>query len=60
MTVFACLNCHAVAHENLRDADVPMTQEKEPRLFARAIFQMFAVHFALLAEACRRFARRMK
>ncbi len=27
-TVFACLNCHAVAHEDLRDAEVPMSFER--------------------------------
>lgn len=59
-TVMACLNCHAGAHEGLRDADVPMTCEKEPTLFARAIFRALAVHFSLLAEACRRFAKRME
>ncbi len=59
-TVHACLNCHAVAHENLRDADVPMTHEQEPTKFARAIFRALAVHFSLLAEACRRFAKRME
>lgn len=56
----ACLNCHAVAHEDLRDADVPMTCEKEPTQFARAIFRALAVHFTLLAKACWRFARRMQ
>jgi len=59
-TVLACLNCHAVAHEQLRDAEVPMTQEKEPTKFARAIFRALAVHFELLAKACRRFAKRME
>lgn len=59
-TVPACLNCHAVAHEGLQDADVPMTCEKEPTKFARAIFRALAVHFSLLAEACRRFAKRME
>lgn len=59
-TVPACLNCHAVAHEYLRDAEVPMTCEKEPTEFARAIFRALAVHFSLLAEACRRFAKRME
>jgi hypothetical protein len=58
--VHACLNCHAVAHEDLRDAEVPMTCEREPVKFARAIFRALAVHFSLLAEACRRFARRMQ
>jgi hypothetical protein len=55
-----CLNCHAVAHEHLQDADVPMTQEKEPTKFARAIFRAFAVHFELLAKACWRFAKKME
>jgi hypothetical protein len=60
ITVPACLNCHAVAHEQLRDADVPMTCEKEPTKFARAIFRALAVHFSLLAEACWRFAKKME
>lgn len=59
ITVPACLNCHAVAGEGLRDADVPMTSEREPTKFARAIFRALAVHFTLLAKACWRFARRM-
>ena len=59
-TVLACLNCHAVAHESLQDAEVPMTEEKEPTKFARAIFRALAVHFTLLAEACKRFAKRME
>ena len=60
LTVFACLNCHAVAHENLRDAEVPMTHEQQPTKFARAIFRALAVHFELLAKACWRFAKRME
>ena len=60
MEVPSCLNCHAVAHEDLRDADVPMTCEKEPTKFARAIFRALAVHFSLLAKACWRFAKRME
>lgn len=59
-TVPACLNCHAGAHDALTDAEVPMTCEKEPTKFARAIFRALAVHFSLLAEACRRFSRRMQ
>jgi len=60
LEVPACLNCHAVAHEHLRDADVPMACEREPTKFARAIFRALAVHFSLLAKACWRFARRMQ
>ena len=59
-TGLVCLNCHAVAHEHLLDADVPMACEQEPTKFARAIFRALAVHFSLLAKACWRFARRMK
>jgi hypothetical protein len=55
-----CLNCHAVAHEELQDADVPMIWEKDPTKFARAIFRALAVHFSLLAKACWRFAKRME
>jgi hypothetical protein len=60
LTAPACLNCHAVAHEGLNDADVPMTHEQEPTRFARAIFRALAVHFSLLAKACWRFAKRME
>ncbi len=60
LTVPACLNCHAVAHENLRDVEVPMSHEQERTKFARAIFRALAVHFSLLAEACSRFAKKMK
>lgn len=58
-TAPVCLNCHAVAHEDLRDADVPMISEGEPTEFARAIFRALAVHFSLLAKACWRFAQTM-
>lgn len=54
-----CLNCHAVAHEHLRDADVAMKCEKDPVAFARSIFRLLAVHFSLLADACQRFAKKM-
>jgi hypothetical protein len=54
-----CLNCHAAAHEHLRDADVAMKCERDPVAFARSIFRLLAVHFSLLAEACRRFAKKM-
>jgi hypothetical protein len=60
LTIPLCLNCHAVAGESLRDAEVPMTCEKEPTKFARMIFRAFAVHFSLLAKACWRFAGRME
>jgi hypothetical protein len=59
-TVPVCLNCHAVAHEHLRDAEVAMTCEKEPTAFARAIFGALALHFSLLAKACWGFAKKME
>ena len=60
LTIPACLNCHAVAHEQLLDAEVPMTQEEDPTKLARAIFRAFAVHFELLAKPCWRFAKKME
>jgi hypothetical protein len=60
LTVPACLNCHAVTHEQLRDADVLMTCERQPTKLARAIFRALAVHFSLLAKACLRFAKKME
>ena len=60
ITAPVCLNCHAGAHEGLRDAEVPMSCEKDPEKFARAIFRAQEVHFSLMAEACRRFAKRME
>ncbi len=54
-----CLNCHAVAHEHLRDADIAMKCESDPIAFARAIFGLLAVHFSLLADACWRFSKKM-
>lgn len=59
LTAPVCLNCHAVAHEDLQDAEVPMTCEKEATKFARAIFRALAVHFSILAKACWRFAKRL-
>jgi hypothetical protein len=54
-----CLNCHAVAHEHIRDAEVAMKCERDRIAFARAIFRLLAVHFSLLADACWRFAKKM-
>jgi len=59
VTAPVCLNCHAVAHEHIRDAEVAMKCERDPVAFARAIFRLLAVHFSLLAEACWRFAKKM-
>jgi hypothetical protein len=60
LVVPCCLNCHAAAHERLEEAEVPMACEKEPTEFSRAIFRALAVHFELLANACKRFAKKME
>jgi len=54
-----CLNCHAVAHEHIRDAEVAMKCERDRIAFACAIFRLLAVHFSLLADTCWRFAKKM-
>ncbi len=59
ITVPLCLNCHAVAHEHLSDADIAMKCERDPIAFARSVFLSQAVHFSSLAEANRRFAKKM-
>jgi hypothetical protein len=58
-TAPVCLNCHAAAHERIRDANIAMTCEKDPTALARAVFRLLAVHFSLLALACRKFAKKM-
>jgi hypothetical protein len=60
VTAPICLNCHAAAHERIRDANISMTCENDPKAFASAVFRLLAVHFSLLALACRRFAKRME
>jgi hypothetical protein len=60
VTAPVCLNCHAAAHESIRDANIAMTCEKDSNAFARAVFLLMAVHFSMLAEACRRFAKKME
>jgi len=59
VTAPVCLNCHATAHEQITDAEVAMRCERDAVVFARAIFRLLAVHFSMLAEACRRFAKKM-
>jgi hypothetical protein len=59
ITVPLCLNCHAVAHKHLTDADVAMECERDPVAFARSVFLSLEVHFSSLAEANRRFAKKM-
>jgi hypothetical protein len=58
-TAPVCLNCHASAHESIRDANIAMTCEKDSKVFARAVCLLLAVHLSMLAAACRRFAKKM-
>lgn len=60
ITVPVCLNCHAVAHKNLTDAEIAMKCERDPVAFARSVFRSQEVHFLSLAEANRRFAKKME
>jgi hypothetical protein len=59
VTAPVCLNCHAAAHERITGSNIGMTCEKDPTAFASAVFRLLAVHFSLLAVACRRFAKKM-
>jgi hypothetical protein len=59
VTAPVCMNCHATAHEQITDAEVAMRCERDPVVFARAIFRLLAVHLSMLADACRRFAKKM-
>jgi hypothetical protein len=60
VTAPVCLNCHAVAHEHFRDINIAMRCEKDPTAFARAMFQLLAVHFSMLTVTCRRLAKKME
>jgi hypothetical protein len=55
-----CLNCHAVAHERIRDANIAMKCEKDPTELARAEFLLLAVHFSMLSDTCRRLAKKLE
>lgn len=59
ITAPVCLNCHAVAHERIRDANVSMKREKDPTELARAEDQLMAVHFSLLSDRFRERAKRL-
>ena len=60
VTAPVCLNCHAAAHELIRDANIPMKCEKDPTELARAEFQLLAVHFSMLSDTCRRLAKKLE
>jgi hypothetical protein len=59
VTVPVCLNCHAAAHERIRDANIAMRCEKDPTELARAELLLLAIHFSQLSDTCRRLAKKM-
>jgi hypothetical protein len=52
-TVFVCQNCHALAHENLLDADIDLEPEPDPIKRVATMLRAEAVHFEMLASAKR-------
>jgi hypothetical protein len=54
LTVIACLNCHAVAHELLDDAGVELELVPDPVKRVEAMLRAEAVHLEMLANAKRK------
>jgi hypothetical protein len=55
LTVFACLNCHALVHdEMLPDAEVDLKRESDPIKRVAMMLRAEAVHFEMLAGSKRR------
>ena len=55
LTVFVCLNCHALVHdEKLPDAEVDLKRESDPIKRVAAMLRAEAVHFEMLASSKRR------
>ena len=55
LTVFVCLNCHALVHdEKLPDAEVDLKRESDPIKRVAAMLRAEAVHFEMLARSKRR------
>ena len=54
LTVVACLNCHAVAHELLDDAGVELEPVSDPVLRVAAMLRAEAVHLEMLADTKRK------
>jgi hypothetical protein len=48
-----CQNCHALAHENLLDAQVDLEPEPDPVKRVAMMLRAEAVHFEMLASAKR-------
>ena len=54
LKVFACLNCHALAHENLLNAEVDLEPESNPVKRVAKMLRAEAVHAEMMANAKRR------
>ncbi len=52
--LFLCQNCHALAHENLLDAEVDLEPEPNPIMRVAKMLRAEAVHFEMMASAKRR------
>jgi hypothetical protein len=51
--VFICLNCHALAHEKLLDAEVDLQPEADPVKRVAMMLRAEAVHLEMLASTKR-------
>jgi hypothetical protein len=56
LTVIACLNCHAVAHELLDDAGVVLEPVSDPVTRVATMLRAEAVHLEMLASSKRKLA----
>ena len=55
LTVFVCLNCHALVHdEMLPEAEVELRRESDPIKRVATMLRAEAVHFEMLASSKRR------
>jgi hypothetical protein len=54
LTGFACLNCHALAHEALLDAGVDLRPERDAIKRVATMLRAEAVHFEMFARAKRK------
>ncbi|HVB57143.1 MAG TPA: hypothetical protein VNE63_12025 [Candidatus Acidoferrales bacterium] len=53
LTVLVCLNCHALAHEKLTDAEVDLRKEFDPVKRVATMLRAEAIHFEKLAKTKR-------
>jgi hypothetical protein len=54
LTVIACLNCHAVIHERLNDAEVELEPLSDPKERVATMLRAEAVHLEMLASSKRK------